>query len=443
VHNKIGLWRLCILLGITVVLGIIGSVQTLQAEDLNPSVIKIGATYPLSGSLAAFGRELRWGAELAVDIINNEWPDLDMKVARWKGIPSLGGAKVEVVIKDDRAEPSRGADLTEKLIKDEKVVGMIGCYASSVTKTASTVAERYGVPFLNAASTSPTLTKRGYEWFWRSGPTDERNMQVLFDFFDALTKGEGPFTVPKAKIDNIAVASENTEFGSSAAECVVEEAAGRGYTIDKNIFYPHGSPDLTSEVQALLSKDPDVIVLNPYVSDAILLVRTMKSLKATPTILASNACVTNPDFPKTVGKDAVGMITMSGFVPRLGESIPLAAQVDRIFYEKYGGHLSGPSARVFVALQVWAEVLNKAGSTDPLAIQKAFNEIEIPAKETIMNWGVKFYTTGEGKGQNMYATRMLVQYQMPEGEEIPTLEIIYPFDLATANIIFPFPGWGN
>jgi branched-chain amino acid transport system substrate-binding protein len=34
---------------------------------------------------------------------------------------------------------------------------------------------------------------------------------------------------------------------------------------------------------------------------------------------------------------------------------------------------------------------------------------------------------------------LIGQYQWKEGKA--ELEIVYPFDLATANMIYPFPGW--
>lgn len=50
--------------------------------------IKVGAVYPLTGSLALTGDNARNGILFAVDIINNEY-DLYLPFARSKGISSL------------------------------------------------------------------------------------------------------------------------------------------------------------------------------------------------------------------------------------------------------------------------------------------------------------------------------------------------------------------
>jgi branched-chain amino acid transport system substrate-binding protein len=43
---------------------------------------------------------------------------------------------------------------------------------SGITATASQVAERYGVPYVNAESSSPGLTERGFKWIFRPSPHD-------------------------------------------------------------------------------------------------------------------------------------------------------------------------------------------------------------------------------------------------------------------------------
>ena len=51
-----------------------------------------------------------------------------MLMAKWGGIPNLGGAKIKLIFADHRGEPDRGADLAKRLIQDDKVVGLMGAY---------------------------------------------------------------------------------------------------------------------------------------------------------------------------------------------------------------------------------------------------------------------------------------------------------------------------
>ena len=164
-------------------------------------VIKIGAIYPLTGGAAAAGRELRAGVELAVELANNNMSNVNMSMAQNAGITSLEGAKIEIIFKDHEGNPTLGADLAKKLILDDKVDGLLGCYHSSVTKTVSAVAEQYGIPMINGSSTSPALTTRGFKWFWRTTPHDVWFTKDLFDFLNGLTEGKakGVAAVPKKR----------------------------------------------------------------------------------------------------------------------------------------------------------------------------------------------------------------------------------------------------
>jgi branched-chain amino acid transport system substrate-binding protein len=106
---------------------------------------------------------------------------------------------------------------------------------------------------------------------------------------------------------------------------------------------------------------------------------------------------------------------------------------------KTGNDLSGASARSFTGLQAWVHVLEKAGSLKPADIQKAANAIEIAGEELVVPWqGIKFATTGEDIGQNILGSGLIGQYQKGADGKID-LEIVYPFNLATANMIYPFP----
>ncbi len=76
------------------------------------------------------------------------------------GLPGLGGAKIRLVVVDHQGKPGVGQAETERMITQGKATAIIGAVFSSVTATTSQVAERYGVPHLDAESSSPTLTGR-------------------------------------------------------------------------------------------------------------------------------------------------------------------------------------------------------------------------------------------------------------------------------------------
>lgn len=404
--------------------------------------IKIGAIYPLTGGAAAAGRELRAGVELAVEIANSSMPDVDMSMAKNVGIASMGGAKIEIIFKDHEGNPTIGADLAKKLILDDKVDGLLGCYHSSVTKTVSAVAEQYGIPMINGSSTSPSLTQRGFKWFWRTTPHDVWFTRDLFEFLNGLTEGKvkGVSAVPKKDIMTMSSACEKTEWGSFVSQLIDQFAKEYGYNLRKSMLYAKEAPDLSSEVRSLKASRADVMLFASYTSDAILMIKTMKAQKAQPKIIwGQDAGFEVPEFRATLGDSVVGILTRTVFLPQVVQLKKVAGQVNALYKAKTGNDLTGASARSFTGLQTWVEVLEKAASTEPAAIQKAANEIEIPGSELVVPWaGIKFSTSGDEIGQNTLGSGLIGQYQKSADGQI-VLEIVYPFDVASADMIYPFP----
>ncbi len=407
-----------------------------------PKEIKIGVIYPLTGGAAAAGRVLRAGAELAAEIANNAMSGIDMDMAKNAGIKSLGGAKIKLIFKDHQANPQLGADLAKKLIQDDKVVGILGCYHSSVTKTVSAVCERYGVPMINGSSTSPALTTRGFKWFWRTTPHDKWFTKDLFELLVGLTKGKvkGVKAVPRAQLQTLAAACEKTEWGSHVSDVIKSYAKEYKFDLKQNILYAAKSPDLSAEVRSMIAAKPGAMLFASYTSDALLMIKTLKSMKASPKLIwGQDAGFDKPEF-RELGPDIEGILTRSVFLPSVTQVKKVAGEVNKLFKAKNGVDLDGASARAFTGLQTWVYVLEKAGSTKPKAIQKACNSIMIDGSQLVVPWkGIKFENVGDETGQNVLGSGLIGQYQMKNGKI--GLEIVYPFNLATANMIFPFKGY--
>ena len=390
------------------------------------NVIKIGAVYPLTGNIASTGLDCKRGVDLAVDIINGKY-DLDLPLARSEGLPNLGGAKIEIVYADTKGDPKNGMSETERMITSEKVVAMIGAYQSAVTKTASQMTERLGIPYVCSDSSSPTLTERGFKYFFRVSPHDDIFARDQLQFLKDLEKKTGQ------KVHNVAVLYENTEFGSNAGKAYKKYAAEFGYNVVADIAYTANATDVTSEVGKLIVSKPDVLMHASYITDAILFTKTFKEMGFQPKGIMTMAGYIEPGYLAAIKADGNYVIVRSTFALDLAKNKPLVAQVNDLFRKKYGMDMSENAARSFMAPFVLAEAINRAKSTAPEAIVKALHETDIPGSQTIYPWkGIKF---DPNTNQNIYARGMLVQIQ---NQEYVT---IWPFDSASQQVVWPFPAW--
>lgn len=391
--------------------------------------IRIGAIYPLTGAAGSTGLELKQAAELAADIINTAHPELALPLAATAGLPNLKGAKIKLIFADHQGNPQLGASEAERLITQEKVVALIGCYFSNVTQTASQVAERYGVPFLNPESSSATLTQRGFKWFFRTTPHDDLFIHNFYEFLKDLEAKKG------IKIGKLAVLNENTLWGSESLKLEEKLAKDMNYAVAEKILYPAKSTQLTSEVQRLKAANPQVLMQSSYLGDAILSVKTYKELGFSPdAILANDAGFNDSEFLKTIGKDGDFILSREVWALDLTARNPLVKQVNDLYQQRYKVNFNGNSARTFTGVFVIADAINRAASTKPEAIQKALKETNIPAAQIIMPWkGIKFDETG----QNPLGAGIIVQIQ--DGK----YHTVWPFDLASKPVVWPMPKWNQ
>ena len=389
--------------------------------------VVIGVLYPLTGSVAQVGIDAVAAVRTAVEIINED-VDLNVPMGPGVGLPNLGGAKVRIVVIDHGGKPDIGLAEAERLITQEGVHALFGAYYSSVTATASQVAERYQIPFLNAESTSAKLTERGFKWFFRTTPHDGEFTATMYEFMADFQSMKG------VKLETISILHEDSVWGSGSAAAQVDMAAAGGYEVVNNIAYDKTTTSLTAEVQRLKAAAADVLLPSSYTSDAMLFLRTAKELDYNPTLLiAQNAGYTDPTFLETLGADAEGAITRSPFNSDLAGSIPLINEVNARFKEHSNGRdLSDVPVRAFTGFLTLIDAINRAGSTDPEKIRVALTETDIPPEKLIVPWrGIKFGSDGH----NMLVRGILMQVQ--NGKYCT----IYPFDLASCEVIYPMPTW--
>ncbi len=401
-----------------------------SAPSAQTKEVVIGVLYPMTGPVAQIGIDSVNAVKVALDIINNDM-NINVPLGKGAGLPNLGGAKVRIVVVDHQGKPDIGLAEAERLITQEKVHALFGAYFSSVTNTASQVAERMGIPMLNADSSSPALTERGFKWFFRTGPHDGHFSLAMFDFMRDLEKKRG------LKFKSVAILNEDTQFGADSAKVQEELAKKYGYEVVAKIPFRTGTTSLDAEIGRLKTANADVVLPSLYTSDAILLTRTARNLDYNPKmIIAQNAGYTDPRFVTEMGKEAEGAITRAPFALDLAARKPLIPLINDMFKKLSGGRdISDVPSRVFTGFLTLADAINRAGSTDPAAIQKALRETNIPPDQLIMMpWtGVKF----DEKGQNAGVRAILQQLQ---GGSYHT---IYPFELATKEPIYPIPAWSQ
>jgi branched-chain amino acid transport system substrate-binding protein len=392
-----------------------------------PPDIVIGSVLPLTGASAQTGAGLRAAQELAQDLVDGH-VSYPLPAVGHNGLRHVGGARIRLVFADSQGKPDQARAAAEQLITQEHAVALIGAYTSSTTATASQVAERYGIPFLNPDSSAPGLTARGLKWFFRTTPSDATFAENFYQFLNDIKKTK------HVDAKRVAVVGEDGLFGSGAGDAEEMAAKKYGYDVATRVAYAATTTEVNAEVQKIKAASPDVIMQASYLPDALLFMRGYKEQSMQPkAILAQDAGFIDPGFIKTEGKDAEGVFTREVFsldIKHRNQAVPL---IDQLFRQRFGGKpLDGNTARDFMAVLVLADAIDRAGSTKPDAIRAALTKTNIPGDLTLMPWkNIRF----DAQGQNVGGMGIIEQVQ--DGK----YETVWPFDVAVKQAIWPMPGW--
>lgn len=378
----------------------------------NLGEIKVGAIFPTSGSNASSGTDALHGTQLAVDVLNGKYPNIDL--------PKLTVGKIKLVEGDSQGNPEVGASEVDRMVQTEKAVVLTGSYQSAVTLTASQRAERLQVPFVNGSSSSTALTARGLKYFFRTGPSDLTFAMTYFDWLKTQ--------VVEHPIKKAVVLHTNDQFGNDGAKVITEQAPAFGVQLD-DISFPTNSTDLTSQVQRVRSDAPDAVFVFAFLNDAVLLIKTFATLGYTPPIiLGFGAGFSDPKFVTTLGAKADYSVTRAAWALEIGQKNPTAKAVADAFKAKFGQDMTENSARDFTAMMTIGAAIESSKSTDPTKIRDAL--VKLNLTKTVMPWkGVKF----DPNGQNELAQGVIEQ--IVGGQ----YRVIFPADAATTKVVWPMP----
>ncbi|WP_013325257.1 ABC transporter substrate-binding protein [Gloeothece verrucosa] len=257
--------------------------------------LKLGALLPKTGDLAAIGQNMPGAVKLAVDTVN-----------------ACGGVNdkpVTLVEEDDQTDPAAGASAMSKLATVDRVAGVVGAFASSVSTAAVDIAVQNKIMLVSPGSTSPVFTenaKKGlYQGFWaRTAPPDTYQAQALA----ALAHKKGFKTASTVVINNDYGVGFEQEFDQA-----FEKLGGKVKSEDKPVRYDPKAATLDSEATAAFNGKPDAVAAVLYTETGSLLLQAAykQGLLDGVTVLLTDG-VYSPDFTKQVGKASDGKSIITG-----------------------------------------------------------------------------------------------------------------------------------
>jgi branched-chain amino acid transport system substrate-binding protein len=381
--------------------------------------IKMGTILPLSGSAAPLGKIGQEARDMAIEEINAAG-----------GIKSIGGAKLKMVYADSKGDPATGVSEAERLITQEEVVLLTGCYQSGVAMPSTEVAERYQIPYFVDVPSEDKITERGFKYIFRLAEKTSWRNKAQTEFITEMSK---KYNTP---IKTVGLIYENTAWGQGAVKAWEKYLPEAGYQIVMKEPYPANSSDLTPVVLKAKQLNPDIIMMVSYVSDAALLTKTFAEQKVTPkAFIGTSGGFADPTYYNLAGDACENFFDISTWEPDVNR--PASKETNEKFKQKYGYAMNAEAVKAYVGMYVIADTLERAGSTDPVKLRDAFASTELKSGPAQMYAAeTKFDETG----QMVNAPIVICQYQKVNGK----MERVTVYPQAEARvgsqIVWPYPG---
>lgn len=235
-----------------------------------PETVKIGFAGPLTGPVARVGKDLQYGAQLALDEANAK-------------NPVIAGKPVKFVldVQDDQADPRMAIQAAQKLV-DDGVVGVIGHYNSGCSIPASAAYHNNDVAMITPGSTNPALTQQGFANVFRTMGNDGVGGVIA-----------GRFAVEQLKAKRIAIIDDRTAFGQGLADAFAKGAKdAKGNVVDRE-FTNDKAVDFRAILTTLKEKNVDMIFFGGLDEQGAMLVKQMRSLGMQTQLFGAGALKSN------------------------------------------------------------------------------------------------------------------------------------------------------
>ena len=350
-----------------------------------PAPIVVGSLFPLTGTVAVGGHTSQQGVEQAVADINAHG-----------GIKSLGGAKIKLVSRDSTSDPAGAADAAARLIDDVHPIAIIGCYASGLSVTASSVAERRGIPFITM-SFSDELTSRGYKNIFQVAPLASAIGVKQLSYAAAIAAKAGQ------PLKNIAIVYENTPYGTAQAEGLKKEADRQHINVVLYEEYAQGLTDATPLVQKIVSSGAQVLFPMSLYTDAVLLIRGLAQRHSKVQIVGGSGGFVIPAFFEAARSLSEGVMSINS------SNYDTYGKFEKVYNAKYHTFAPHETFENAICMYVVRAALEASKATTPAALRAALAVLNVKGGDFagMPGGGIKFNAVG----LNTLAYPIMVQWR--------------------------------
>lgn len=336
-----------LLLSIVVALILVSLGVVVQSQA--PEPIVIGCNLEMTGQVAAYGQAAWEGINIVTQIVK----------------PEVLGRPVELRLLDNKSEKPDTANAASRLIEKDNACVIIGPMISGSMFSAGEICEQKQVPIIGPTTTNP-LTTQGKKYVFRACFIDplQATIAATYCYRDLNAR-------TAAIISDIA-----NDYCVGLGNFFKEEFERLGGKIVSLTYCKAGDQDYSAQLTDIKSKNPDIIYIPNYYTEAALTVIQARDLGLTQPVFGADGIATE-EFLELGGKAVEGVVHTTFWHEKVAQS-ELSKKYVELYRAKHG---VADEVNVFGALAadcylIVLDAIQRAGSADPKEIAQAIEDTE-------------------------------------------------------------------
>ena len=316
-----------------------GGIEPADGEGPQGDPLKIGMATTLSGAIALFGVANQDGAQLAVDELN--------------AAGGVLGRPVELIVRDDQAEPEAGAQIARDLIIEDEVDVLLGPVSSGVALAITEVSKERKVPFIVHTSNTQALMVENFQPYMVS-VVPNTGMEARAQGVDLADSG---FT-------KWATIAPDYEFGRAQTGTFVDTITAENPDVEiiEQQWPELGETDFQPFVTAILSKKPEAVYSPLFAGDLVTFTRQAANFgffdqTEFTALYETDALTELGDEVDLSGIRAYSRCPFTIDTPQMKEFVTA-------YQEAYDRVPSDWACMAYDAVKLWAQVVEENGSED-------------------------------------------------------------------------------
>jgi branched-chain amino acid transport system substrate-binding protein len=379
-----------------------GLTQPLPASAQTADTIRFGASLPLTGALATYGKRVKDGYDFYARHVNDV------------GGIDIGGKKYKVSITyyDDESKTDTALKLYEKLITEDGIKYLLGPYGSGASMPVTALAERNRLPIVIAHGASTPIYTRGFKYVFGT-------LNTVDQYTDQIVR-----MASENNLKRLALINENALFPQLGIDAAAEQAKKYGMEVVYKETFPNPIADLSSQLIRIKEAKPDLIIAGGYNAGMLLLAKQIKEVGVSTRLLGFLLGPTDPNFIPSLKEAAENTLEPVQWTPNAPWKDSIfgytAMEFAREFEKEAGYWPDYHPPQSVAALEVYHHAFQKAGSLDPQKVRDAIESTDIMT----LYGPVRFNNLGENIGKSMSVV------QVQDGKTV----VVYPLKEAEAKL---------